>query len=280
MKIFLTGGTGFIGSHFINVAHKAGHELFCLKRENSKPRINLEKEPNWIIGKLDDKFSCKIFNGIDVFVHLAAHSANVPYDTLENCLYWNLSAPLKLFDLALKAGIKNYLVAGSCFEYGKSSEKYDFIPTDAPLLPTMTYPISKAVASVAFSGWAAMSNTKLKYLRIFQVYGEGELETRFWPSLKKAALEGNDFQMTQGEQVRDFIDVVDVAKWFVDELDFLKTQNGVPQFENVGSGRPLMLREFSELWWKKWNAKGKLLFGAIPYRENEIMRLVPLIRSL
>ena len=85
--------------------------------------------------------------------------------------------------------------------------------------------------------------------------------------------------MTKGEQVRDFINVTDVARRFVNELDFLKTQNGVPQFENVGSGKTLMLWDFSEFWWKKWNAKGKLLYGSVPYRENEIMRLVPKISN-
>lgn len=278
MKIFLTGGTGFIGSHFINEAHKAGHELFCLKRENSKPRINLEKEPNWIIGNLDDKFPKEIFTGIDIFVHFAAHSANVPYDTLENCLYWNMMVPLKLFNTSFTAGLKNYLVAGSCFEYGKSGEKYDFIPPDAPLLPTMTYPTSKAAASVAFAGWASINSIQLKYLRIFQVYGDGELETRFWPALKKAALEGIDFPLTKGEQIRDFINVEDVVKRFVKELIFSNVVEGVPLIDNVGTGKPQTLKEFAEYWWKEFGAEGKLIFGRYDYRNNEIMRFVPQIK--
>ncbi|MCX6162452.1 MAG: NAD(P)-dependent oxidoreductase [Ignavibacteriae bacterium] len=279
MKIFLTGGTGFIGSHFINGAHRAGHEIICLKIKNTGSSIILEKDPDWIIGKLDDDFPADIFNGIDVLVHLAAHSANVPYDTLNNCLYWNLTAPLKLFNTAQKAGVKNYLAAGSCFEYGKSGEKYEFIPPDAPLLPTMTYPTSKAAASVAFSGWTAINNLKLKYLRIFQVYGEGELETRFWPFLKKTAEEGNDFPMTEGEQIRDFMHVSEVAERFIKELDFSYITDGKPFIDNVGSGNPKSLREFAEYWWEKWNAKGKLKFGEIPYRENEIMRFIPQIND-
>ena len=277
MKIFVTGATGFIGSHFINEAHRAGYQLYCLKRKDSKPRVKLEKEPIWIIGNLDNDFSSDIFSGIEVIVHLAAHSANVPYDSLENCLYWNLTAPLKLFNLSFKAGVKNYLVAGSCFEYGKSGEMYDYIPPGAPLLPTMTYPTSKAAASVAFAGWNEINKTRMKYLRIFQVYGEGELETRFWPSLKKVALEGKDFPMTKGEQIRDFIYVKDVAKRFVEELDFSDLKSGEIFFDNIGTGKPQTLREFAEFWWKKWGAKGKLKIDEIPYRENEVMRLVPKI---
>ena len=40
MKLFVTGGTGFIGSHFINYAHKAGHEVVALKRVNSTSELN------------------------------------------------------------------------------------------------------------------------------------------------------------------------------------------------------------------------------------------------
>jgi nucleoside-diphosphate-sugar epimerase len=76
-----------------------------------------------------------------------------PYDSLEACLYWNLNASLKLFNQAHHAGISKFLVAGSCFEYGKSGERYEYIPVDAPLEPTKTYQISKAAASVALSGW-------------------------------------------------------------------------------------------------------------------------------
>jgi nucleoside-diphosphate-sugar epimerase len=130
MKIFVTGATGFIGSHFINAAHKAEHKIVGLKRKGSQPRIKLDKEPVWVEGLLDDDFS-DILSDCDVLVHFASHSANSPYDSLENCLYWNLTATLQLCDQAFKAGIKKFLIAGSCFEYGKSGERYNFIPTES-----------------------------------------------------------------------------------------------------------------------------------------------------
>ena len=45
--------------------------------------------------------------------------------------------------------------------------------------------------------------------------------------------------------------------------------------KNLGSGNPQSVREFVEHWWKKFEAKGKLKLGAVPYRENEVMRFVP-----
>jgi nucleoside-diphosphate-sugar epimerase len=226
-----------------------------------------------------DQLGEEHFRSCNVLVHLAAHSANVPYDTLENCVHWNVLAPLKMFSAAAKAGIKSFIVAGSCFEYGRSAERHEFIPPDAPLEPTLSYPASKAAASVAFHAFACERNVRLLVLRIFQVFGEGELETRFWPSLRKAALTGRDFPMTKGEQVRDFIPVEQVAERFVAALARTDLKPGEPRMENVGTGRPQTVRAFAEHWWHHWHATGKLIPGALPYRENEVMRYVPRVSS-
>ena len=101
MRIFLTGGTGFIGSHFINAAHDLDCEIYALKRlKSSICKIQIYKEPIWIESSFD-KIQFEDLTPIDIFVHLAAHSANQPYDTLENCLHKNLTLPLKVFRKAL-----------------------------------------------------------------------------------------------------------------------------------------------------------------------------------
>ena len=234
----MTGGTGFIGSHFLNRAFQAGHEAVALRRSvRSAPRVPLAATPKWIDSPMD-RLRVEDFEGCEALVHFAAHSANVPYDTLENCIRWNVLAPLKLFSVAADAGVKTFLVAGSCFEYGRSAERYDFIPPDAPLEPTLSYPASKAAASVAFHAFACERNIRLLNLRIFQVFGEGELETRFWPSLRKAALAGEDFPMTAGEQVRDFIPVEKVAQAFMVALTRTDLKPGQPRVENLGATRP------------------------------------------
>jgi nucleoside-diphosphate-sugar epimerase len=278
MRVFVTGATGFIGSHFLNIlAQNPTIEVVALRRNlNSQPRIPLLKEPLWIT-KAFDQVGQGDLEGVDVIVHLAAHSMYPPYDTLDNCLYWNLTAPLQLFNEALKADITKFIVAGSCFEYGLSGEEFDFIPVEAVLKPTLSYAASKAASSIAFFQFAYQYQIKLSYHRIFQVYGEGEAETRLWPSLKNAALAGEDFPMTAGEQIRDFIAVEEVAKYFVDACLKDDLIAGHPEFYNVGSGKPQSIFEFSEYWWNKWQAKGKLLKGKVPYRQGEVMRYVPKI---
>jgi len=275
MKIFVTGGTGFIGSHFIRQALGEGHTVLAIRRSlSSMPRIHLEQQPTWLDRALDDVRALDLI-GCDVLVHFAAHTGNVPYDSLLNCLHWNLMVVLRLFEQARLAGIERYVVAGSCFEYGRSGEHYDSIPTDAPLEPTNSYAASKAAASIALGQWAAQNNLRLDLLRVFHVYGEGELETRFWPSLKRAALEGEDFPMTSGEQVRDFLPVQNVAATFlVRSVQDSGEPNRVAKY-NLSSGAPCTLFSFAQYWWTYWGAQGRLLRGKIPYRGDEVMRYIP-----
>lgn len=280
MKIFVTGATGFIGSHFLNTALTAGHEVIALRRSaDSAPRVPiLESLPGritWLNVPMDQVTSTD-FAGVDTLVHLAAHTPNVPYDTLENCLHWNVMVPLRLFRSAFTAGTIRIVAAGSCFEYGRSGERYEFIPPDAPLEPTQTYPASKAAASVAFYQLAVELNLQLSIHRIFQVFGEGEAESRLWPSLRRTARNGEDLKMTLAEQVRDFVPVEDVARQLLEACD-LAVEPGIPRIRNLGTGHPQSLKEFATYWWKQWQAPGQLIFGANPYRAGEVMRFVPQI---
>ncbi|MEM7145299.1 MAG: NAD-dependent epimerase/dehydratase family protein [Verrucomicrobiota bacterium] len=280
MKIFLTGGTGFVGSHFLRVALAGGHEVIAQRRcPESRPRLWLEREPSWLDVPLD-AIEAEHLGGCDCVVHLAAHTANVPYDSFGNCFYWNVQAVIRLFEKAIKAGVEKWIVAGSSFEYGTSAERYEFIPVTAPLAPVGSYPASKAAASVALRGLGAQFGCRLLIGRIFQVYGEGESASRLWPSLREAALSGGDLPMTAGEQIRDFISVEEVAAYFLRAAEANELEPGSPVIENVGSGRPESIRNFAEHWWAHWGAKGRLLIGEVPYRENEVMRYVPEVRGV
>ncbi|QNG27888.1 NAD(P)-dependent oxidoreductase [Synechococcus sp. HK01-R] len=275
MNILLTGGTGFIGSHFLNQALNACHYVRALRRsENSSPRIKLLQQPEWLNCQLNTVTAAQL-QGCDVLVHLSAHSVQYPFDSLAECLHWNLIAVLQLFDQARKAGIRHFVVAGSCFEYGKSGERYEVIPSDAPLEPTSSYAVSKASATLALTQWANEHHVNLDILRIFHVYGEGESTSRFWPSMRRAALAGDDFAMTAGEQIRDFIRVEDVANTFLLWATDSILKNSGSNIYNLGSGNPTSLASFATQYWNRWNAAGNLLLGSLNYRRNECMRLVP-----
>jgi nucleoside-diphosphate-sugar epimerase len=276
MRILVTGATGFIGGHFLNTALAAHHEVFALRRPCSRPRVRLIAEPVWVDAQLD-KVRASTLKGIESLVHFAAVGVSPQETTWAECFRWNVMASLRLCAEAIKAGVRRLVICGTCHEYGRVGERYDFIPPDAPLEPVGPYAASKAAASVALMGLARAMNSELVLLRPFNVYGEGQYEKNFWPALRKAALTGEDFEMTPGGQIRDFIPVEQVANRFVEALSESDANRGQPIIHNIGTGCPRMVLSFAKELWSLWGAKGQLLPGAKPYSRDEVMRYVPLV---
>lgn len=276
MKFFVSGASGFIGSHFLNILLRNEHSVTALRRNLNVPKIPLIKEPNWCTGKLTDDWANQL-KKCDVFVHLASAGVNTKMNDWKYCFDVNVNQSMSLWQLAIESGIKNFLICGSCSEYGKSGEDYDFLPVTAELKPIDAYGTSKAVASITALGLARQFNLNLIVARLFHTYGEGESENRFWPSLLKASLKNIDFPMTKGEQIRDFSTVEDVSEKLLNLSINLPKINKGGIIKNIGTGKATSLIQFANKEWNKRNSKGKIIAGAIPYREKEIMRYVPLI---
>lgn len=275
MRVFLTGATGFIGSHVLRILLRSNHEVVAHRRKlDSKPKIEIDDPITWLTKSFKDLCEDD-FENIDVLLHLASHSVQYPFDNLENNIKYNVIEPLEVFQKAIKAGISNLVVTGSCSEYGKSGERLEFIPTEAPLEPTDNYGTSKAMSYLAFRRFAENNQINFTYLRLFHVFGPGESTKRLWPSLKEAAIAGRDFDMTKGEQVRNFTYVEDMASLLINECENIVNNSTRISVKNLGSGRTESIREFAEYWWLKWEAKGKINFGKIEYRPNEIMSYLP-----
>ena len=277
-NIFVTGGCGFIGSYFINEAIKEGYNLFCIKRKNSTPKIKLDKNPIWIPGDLSDDYK-NYLSSIDILVHIAATGVSPQVASKHDLLKTNVILPYNLFLDAISMGIKHFIVIGTYAEYGLSGNDYDFIPNNALLQPTSLYASSKSAFLQLLYGLSREEKLKIIYSRIFSAYGEGQNKNNFWPALKEAALSGNDFYMTEGKQIRDFIHVKEVSKKLVSQIKKIKKISNGIFVENIGSGSGVSLRDFAEKHWANWNAKGKIHFGSIEYRSNEMKRFVSKIED-
>jgi UDP-glucose 4-epimerase len=274
MKIFATGGTGFLGSHLIRQALAEGHDVFALRRTGSQPRVSLDRQPTWLDGDLSDNWS-EALTDCDAFIHLATYGVASGSNDWEKCFQANVLDSIRLWQQAVVAGIKRFLIVGSCFEYGRSGMRYDAIPVTAPLEPTTAYGASKAAASMAALALAVEHQLRLVVARPFHVYGEGEAPGRFWPSLVAAAKAGEDLRMTSGEQIRDFQPVEQAANQLLCLLLKSTLQPGDPLIVNLGTGKPTSLYTFAEREWKRHQATGTILPGSLPHRINEVMRYVP-----
>lgn len=280
MRLFLTGGTGFIGSHVLAAALAAGHQVRALRRSPaSAPVIPLPCEPEWCQGDLHSLTAADL-KGIEAVLHLASAGVSPKPAGWDELVQANVAGSLRLLQRAAEAGVRRCVVAGSSHEYGNAARRYPAIPPDAPLEPLSAYGASKAAAFQLLRAFAIAQGLELFYGRIFSAYGEGQFEGNFWPSLRRAALAGDDFPMTSGRQVSDFIPVAEVADHLLAACARPDVAPGRPLVVNIGSGVAISLLAFAEAEWARLGATGRLRPGVRPDRPDQIERYVPDLRGL
>lgn len=283
MNILLTGATGFIGKNFIKTSLSYGNKIFAIYRDEKKIfKIKNTDSLIWINSRLEDFEISKIKNlKIDTLVHLASHSANHPYDSIEKCIDVNVVSSLRFIDKVYNYGIRNFFIAGTGFEYGLSCNLYDKTPTSACLQPIGSYPVSKAIFSMTLKEWSRDKfDISLIYARIFHIYGEGEKESRLWPSLKKASTANSDYTIKNPSIKIDFTDVELICEMI--HTDIKKHFNSKKIiYKNLGSGNIMSTFDFALYWWKKWNSKGTLKSesNSGANETNSILRFVPKIEN-
>ena len=272
MNILLTGGTGFIGSYVLRQLIERGDNVILSTTRPLKPLLGYMPK-RVIVGSLLELDSAKL-GSIDSIIHLAATGVSPRQASWNQLQEVNIKSTLHICQIA-KSLNASIVIAGTYAEYGLSGLKFDEIPPNAPLEPAFPYATSKAAAGQLALGFARSEGIKMAYLRIFNAFGPGQHSSNLWPSLINAAASGKDFEMTPGEQIRDFIKASCVASQFIDACRSSALIKGSPLVVNVGSGCPQTVRQFCEYWWAKESQGGRLLIGAKPYRANEIMRYVP-----
>jgi len=273
MKYFIVGATGFIGSHLVNYLHQQNHQITATYRSNSTLRIPSAAHVTWLSRTLD-RITVKDLSGQDVLVFLAA--AGMPNNpekvTFQEMFYYNVTCLLNILATAKAAGVKKIIIGSTFKEYGKSAADYDFIPVDAALQPTTAFSCSRVAAYYAVQAFCYQNEVDVEYVRFFNVYGPGENAPDLWTALKNAALSGQDFGMTGGEQIRDYINVDSV----VQQLETLSKKAVTPglKVSHIASGQPIRLKDFADYWWQHWSATGKINYGQLPYRNYESLRIV------
>lgn len=254
--IFLTGGTGFLGSYLLKSLIKSQKTIHCLRRKNSVFK-RIDGEMNSVIKWVDSE-NCNFgeyfeHNNIRYVLHCATNYGRNQNSSLE-ILEANLILPLKL----LQAATENKLKA--------------FINTDTLLDKGIgTYSLSKK----QFNEWLQTYSNKIACINIAleHFYGPNDDPSKFVSFILRALLENKpSIDLTEGLQKRDFIYVEDVVNAIVLIINNLGNfDNGYHHFE-IGSGTSIEIRAFIELAKKlTGNVSTRFNFGAIPYRRNELM---------
>jgi nucleoside-diphosphate-sugar epimerase len=275
-RVFVTGATGFIGSHLLRCLIKEGCEVHISVRKNSSLWRIEEVVDNCICHRID----LTDFDGVksligkikpDIIFHLAAYGVDYREQNIHHAIDVNINACVNLFESFLENKGFRFVHTGSCFEYGHKNAP---ISEDDLPNPTSVYGITKAasVQLLSFiSGQAQQGN--LVILRPFGVFGELEESHRFFPQLIDKLSRRLSVQMTKGEQIRDYVYVEDLIDAYIIAA-VLPLKNRV-EIINIGSGKGVPLKEIALNIAKQIGANKNLLqFGALPYRPDEMIYLV------
>lgn len=226
MKIFLTGGTGFIGKQVVQKLSDGRNELLLLARnsaDESSSTINyvkgdLENTSAWA-GKL------KEFKP-DAAIHLAWDG--IPDYGSKNSIR-NLKYGLDLFQLLAEIGCKTILTTGSVWEYGKLSGK---LSEDLIVEPFNLFTAAKNSLNWMGREIAKENGMNFIWTRLFYVYGPGQKSTSLISYLISCVKEGKKPEIRNPQAKNDFIYVEDVAN-VISQLLLKYKGSGI---FNIGSG--------------------------------------------
>ena len=254
MKIFLTGGSGFIGKNFLQLALKKNHSIFATTRHRQSFK---HKKLKWLIG--DFSYKWKELKKSDILIHLAAEGVASNKKNKKKIFTTNIHKSLKLLKNANNFGCKKWLIASTSSEYGKSLERYKYMDTKTIRRPEDYYSQSKAIFTDRSIQLAIKNKCKIRIMRIFPVYGCGEKNGRLYTSLKKAAIKGLNFKVTNPFEIRDFSNVKYVCKILLNASNFKKKKFKCYQIKHIAQNNVMSVKKFCLIQWKKFKGKKKKL---------------------
>ena len=264
MKILVTGGAGYIGSHTCLELLTHGHDVIVIDNLSNSKKVSLDrvaeiagKTPDFHKVDLLDRSALEVvFSGasVDAVIHFAGlkavgESVEIPLSYYHN----NITGTLTLCEVMAKYQVKNLVFSSSATVYGDPHKVP--ITEDFPTFATNPYGRSKLMIEEILKDLYISDNTwNIALLRYFNPVGAHEsgrigedpngIPNNLLPYISQVAVGklpylkvfGNDYPTPDGTGVRDYIHVVDLALGHLSALDKLNEKPGIVTY-NLGTGR-------------------------------------------
>lgn len=255
--ILITGINGFLGNR---LALKLSQNFKVLGLEQNRNNLFRIAEANFKIYSISEDSLEGIFedNKIDFIIHAATlygHNKELS----SNIIQTNILLPVRLIEIAQLYKVKAFLNIDSFFNSPENKSTY-----------LSEYSLSKKHCIE----WLIQLNyvTKVINLKIFHMYGPGDNKNKFVAWIIEQLQQSKPIiDLTPGKQLRDFIYIDDVISAFETVLLNINFIENKFSSIDVGTGESISIEEFVKIAKTLINSPSKLKFGALQYRDNEIM---------
>ena len=252
MKVLVTGGAGYIGSHVVLDLVGAGHNVVIFDDMSLGCVENIHKEAEFIEGStLDEKMLDEVLaKNIDAVVHLAAFkAAGESMTNPEKYSRNNLNGATNVLNAMMKHNVMTFVFSSTAAVYGYP--EYLPVDEDHPLKPINYYGYTKLAIEDMLKWYGELKGLKFAALRYFNAAGydvNGTLSgleknpQNLLPIVmevasgvrKSMSVFGDDYDTEDGTGIRDYIHVNDLASAHVKALDYL--QNNDSSTVNLATG--------------------------------------------
>ena len=250
-SIFLTGATGFIGSHLTELLIKNGYEVVAFDRYNSNnnwgwlEKSKYKKEFKLILGDIRDYDSVsKAMNGCDSVFHLAA-LIGIPYSYESPLAYirTNIEGTYNVLEAARNLEITQTIITSTSETYGTAQ----YIPIDEnhPLVGQSPYSASKIAADQLAISYHRSFDLPLKIVRPFNTYGPRQSSRAIIPTIISQILAGRrDIEIGNLKPTRDLTYVLDTCHGF---LEVFNSNQLFGEVVNIGMNEEIAIGKLAQL---------------------------------
>tara|TARA_B100000029_G_scaffold104579_1_gene95115 strand:- start:1950 stop:2930 length:981 start_codon:yes stop_codon:yes gene_type:complete len=272
-KVLITGGAGFIGSHLVKKLQSIGAKVNVVVKYNSFidcPRISkIWNKINIIEADLRNTDSVLSFKNkkFDIVFHLAAYNhVGDSFKHVTENIGSNLLSTVNLLNNGPK--FKKFIHVGSSEIYGLQTKiPFNVEETPNPLSP---YALTKFSSELFSIQQAKEKKLNVVCIRPFNTFGPYQSEKAIIPELIIKSLLNKEIKTTLGNQTREFNFIENI----IDGILLIgKKSNFNNKPINLGSNKPVKIKNLIKIIHHLTNSQSSLKIGALKYRPNEIWKM-------